>query len=63
MEFQEINEEEIKASQEIADKYMKEQADEEREWFLKAEEDLLRQLINDWQLEEFIGGKFKYWDI
>ena len=36
---------------------MKEQEEEEREWFIKQEEDLLRQLINDYKVEEFIGGK------
>jgi hypothetical protein len=36
---------------------MHEQEQEEREWFIKQEEDLLRQLMRDFQVEEFIGGK------
>ena len=58
IEYQEPNEDELKASQEIVDKYNKDRSEEEKAWFIKAEEDLLRQLINDYQLEEFIGGIF-----
>lgn len=56
-EYQEPTEEEFLVSKEVADKYMHEQEQEEREWFIKQEEDLLRQLMRDFQVEEFIGGK------
>lgn len=36
---------------------MEEQEKEEKEWFIKQEEDLLKQLINDFQVEEFVGGE------
>jgi len=54
-EYQEPNEEEIKASQEMADKYMKEFEEEEKEWFIKQEQDLLKQLMDDFHLEEYLG--------
>lgn len=58
-EYREPNEEEIKASQEFADKYMRDQEEEEKEWFIKQEEDLLKQLIKDFQVEEFVAGTIK----
>jgi hypothetical protein len=55
-EYQEPNDEEFKASTELANKYMQEQEEEERQWFIKQEQDLLKQLINDFQVEDFIAG-------
>lgn len=60
-EYREPNEEEIKASQEFADKYMKDQEEEEKEWFIKQEEDLLKQLIKDFQVEEFVAGMIEFY--
>jgi type IV secretory pathway TraG/TraD family ATPase VirD4 len=57
LEYIEPSEEEVQASQEIADKYMEEQEKEEQEWFIQQEKALLKQLINDYKVEEFIGGK------
>lgn len=59
-DYREPTEEEILASQEMADKYMHDQEEEERQWFIKQEEDLLRQLIKDFQVEEFVAGKHLY---
>ena len=55
-EYQEPDDEEFKASTELANKYMQEQEEEERQWFIKQEQDLLKQLINDFQVEDFIAG-------
>ena len=54
-EYIEPDEEEVKHSQQIADEYLEEQSKEEQEWFIKQEEELLKQLIRDCQVEEFIG--------
>lgn len=35
---------------------MKEQEEEEKKWFIQQEQDLLKQIISDFQVEEFIGG-------
>mmetsp|Transcript_32806 Transcript_32806/g.37542 ORF Transcript_32806/g.37542 Transcript_32806/m.37542 type:complete len:130 (+) Transcript_32806:847-1236(+) len=34
---------------------MKEQEEEEKKWFIQQEQDLLKQIISDFQVEEFIG--------
>ena len=55
--YREPTEEELKESQRIADQYMKDQEKDENEWFIEQEQELLKQLVKDCQLEEFLGGK------
>lgn len=55
-EYLEPTKEEVEASAEIADKYLEESNKEEQEWFIKQEQELLKQLMNDFQLEEFVGS-------
>lgn len=57
--YREPSEEELKESKRIADSYMELQEKEEKEWFVEQEQQLLQQLIDDCQLEEYLGGKEK----
>lgn len=54
--YQEPSEEELKDSKKIADLYMEKQEKEESEWFIEQEKKLLQQLIDDCQLDEYLGG-------
>lgn len=46
-EYIEPDEEQIKISEEIFNKYLLDQEQEEKEWFIKQEQELLKQLIQD----------------